>query len=429
MKFTRLDDWLRWQETLHPSAIDLGLDRVRRVWDKLGDRPAPCVITVGGTNGKGSCVAYLDAILRAAGYRVGCYTSPHLMRYNERITIDGQQVSDEDLVAVFQRVEDARGDISLTYFEFGTLAAFCLFAQRDLDVAVLEVGLGGRLDAVNIIDADAALVTTVDLDHAAWLGPDRESIGREKAGILRAGKPAVYGETDPPLSLLQVAEGLGVSLWIAGRDFRSNLDENGWSWQAGKTLRHALPLPALRGRHQIGNAAAVLAVLHLLSERLPVDQRALRAGLVAVSSAGRFQVLPGRPRVVLDVAHNPQAARVLAENLELMAPRGHLLAVFSALADKDIPAIVAPLKRMVKHWYLAPLEGPRALNAGELTQRLTSGGDKPDCSTAPSITEAFDAAMADAGPEDIIVAFGSFLVVGAMLNRLGEGLGSAKASC
>jgi len=420
MKLERLEDWLRWQQTLHPAHMELGLKRVGSVWARMGRRPAPCVITVGGTNGKGSCAAYLDAILRAAGYRVGRYTSPHLARYNERIVIQGRPVSDLTLIESFQRVEGARGDTRLTYFEYGTLAALDLFQRADLDVAVLEVGLGGRLDAVNLIDADVALVTNVDLDHAEWLGADRESIGREKAGILRRGRPAVYGESDPPDSVLAAAEALGTPLWVAGRDYDFQLVEGGWTWRAGEAVRRALPLPAMRGAHQLGNAAAALTVLHLLGDRLPVEQKALRSGLLAAAVPGRFQVLPGSPRVVLDVAHNPQAARVLADNLRRLAPAGRILAVFGALADKDVAGMVEPLAGLVDRWHLAPLEGPRALSVSQLRQRMSLSGDLGfSVLESASMREAYERALAEAKAGDTVIAFGSFLVVSVLLEHLG----------
>ena len=328
MKFTRLADWLRWQESLHPSAIDLGLERPRSVWTRLGSGRAPVVITVGGTNGKGSCVAFLEAILRHAGYRAGCYTSPHLVRYNERIAIDGEPVSDEVLMSAFQRVEETRGDTRLTYFEFGTLAALDIFARSRLDVAVLEVGLGGRLDAVNIIDADVSVITPVGVDHVEWLGTDRESVGREKAGIFRRGRPAVVADPDPPASVLNAADALDCPLWIAGRDYRFDAGPNDWTWHGPDVVRRGLPVPVMRGRHQLSNAAAAIAVLQRAAGRLPVDQRAIRTGLLNARVQGRFQVLEGKPSVVLDVAHNPDAAAVLADNLRHLPRPGRVLSVF-----------------------------------------------------------------------------------------------------
>ena len=418
MKFGHLHDWLTWQESLHPSKIELGLDRVREVYLRMGLALPAVVITVGGTNGKGSCVALLDAILRHAGYRVGSYTSPHLARYNERVCVDGRAVSDEALMTAFQQVEDARQGTLLTYFEFGTLAALAVFSATSPDVLVLEVGLGGRLDAVNILDADATLVTTVDLDHAAWLGDDRESIGREKAGIFRTGQVAVYGADDPPQSVLDAAKTLGALLWVSGRDYRYRLTPEGWDWESSEGARTGLPLPRLRGGHQVQNAAAVLAVLQRLKDRVPVDQRAVRAGLLSAHLAGRFDVRPGAPTLVLDVAHNPQAAHALADNLRRLPRQGRLLAVFGALADKDVEAVVRPLSGCVEHWYLGSIAGDRGLGADALVDR--AAGMLDGATRFGSVLEAFDAAVAAAAGKDIVVVFGSFMTAGAVLrDRLG----------
>lgn len=418
MRFTRLADWLRWQESLHPAAIELGLERVRKVWRRLDAVPAPIVITVGGTNGKGSCVAFLDAILRAAGYRVGRYTSPHLVRYNERVAVDGVEATDDDLIAAFQRVDEARRDTSLTYFEFGTLAAFDILSAAGLDVAVLEVGLGGRLDAVNVVDPDVSVITTVDIDHAEWLGGDREAIGTEKAGIFRRGRAAVCGIHDPPRSLLEVAAREDVSLWVAGRDYRFEVSVNEWCWRAGATVRRGLPLPGLRGPHQLRNASAAIAVLHRLAERLPVDQRSFRAGLLGARVAGRFQVMAGEPTLVLDVAHNPEAARALAENLSRLPTRGRILGVFGALADKDVGGMLLPLAAIVSQWYVGPVESLRALPGAALAARVTEVVPAGRVHTSENIVGAFERAVADAAEGDVVVAFGSFLVVGGVLERL-----------
>ncbi len=423
MKFGRLSDWLEWQETLHPSRIELGLDRVRRVHQRLGLNSTPVVIAVAGTNGKGSCVALFDAILRAAGYRVGCYTSPHISRYNERICIDGEPVDDKRLMAAFQCVEDARQDTELTYFEFGTLAAFEIFCRASLDVAVLEVGLGGRLDAVNVVDADLALVTTIGLDHTQWLGDDLESIGREKAGIFRRGVSAVYGAEDPPRSLLDAAEALDVPLWIPGRDYRYEVSVSGWQWHSHEGKRLGLPMPSLRGGHQLQNAAAVLAGLQRLGKSLPVDQRAIRSGLLSVRLPGRFDVRPGSPTLVLDVAHNPQAVCALAANLQRVERRGRLFAVFGALDDKDIQGMVAPLAASIDRWYLGRVEGQRGLDAWTLADR--AGKNLDTARKCDTIDDAFDAALEDADPDDLVVVFGSFLVVAAISAKIENGWAKA----
>lgn len=294
MRFATLDDWLGWQETLHPKAIDLRLERVRTVLQRLQpEPPAYTVITVGGTNGKGSCVAMLDSILRAAGYPVGAYSSPHLLRYNERIRINGVEADDAAICRAFARIDAVRSEISLTYFEFGTLAALELFREAGVDVAVLEVGLGGRLDAVNVLDADAALVVSIGIDHVDWLGADRDSIGYEKAGIYRAGRPAICADPDPPPRLLDFAQSLGASLRRVGRDYHFSQQENSWRWQSDTAQFNDLPLPALAGVHQIGNAAAALAILDSLRDRLLVTAEAIRAGLTQTQLPGRFQIIPG----------------------------------------------------------------------------------------------------------------------------------------
>jgi dihydrofolate synthase / folylpolyglutamate synthase len=427
-RFQSLPEWLAWQERLHPVGIDLGLERVGAVWRRMGCPPwhGP-VITVAGTNGKGSCVALLDAILRAAGYATGCYTSPHLRRYNERIRIAGAEVGDVDLCATFARVDAARGDISLTYFEFGTLAALDLFAATRLDVILLEVGLGGRLDAVNLVDPDLALIATVDVDHTDWLGPDRATIAREKAGILRPGRPAIYAARDLPESLREQARRLAAPLYRLGADFDHHAREVGWDWSGAGQCRIGLPLPALRGVHQLDNAAAVLMALTLLGEHLPVDQRAVREGLLGVRLPGRFQVFPGPVGTVVDVAHNPQAARSLAANLEHLAPGGRIHAVFACLRDKDASGIVAGVAPQVSSWHLAQLPGERARPVAELARltRDTAGTDQ--VATYACVADAWRGACQRARTGDWVLACGSFLVAGAVLGLLaGDASGSPR---
>ncbi len=424
-RFTTLDDWLRWQETLHPNKIDLGLERVRAVWRRLhAAAPSFVVITVGGTNGKGSCVAMLEAILSAAGYRAGAYTSPHLLRYNERVRVAGEAVSDADLCAAFARVDAARGDISLTYFEFGTLAALDIFYRAGLDVAVLEVGMGGRLDAVNILDADVALLTGVDIDHAAWLGPDRESIGVEKAGIFRAGRPAVYGDDDPPQSVLEQARVLGTGLQVSGRDYHAAADTAGWRWEGGDgQTRYALPYPRLRGAYQRKNAAAVVTALAALAARLPVDQQALRLGLMTADLPGRFHILDSHALRICDVAHNPQAARTLAANLATLPPaRTH--AVLAMLADKDHAAVARAMSGAVHHWHVAGLEGERGTAASQLADALRAAG-AADLSDYTEVAAALAGAQAAAQAGERIVVFGSFYTVAAALTPAGRALWGA----
>jgi dihydrofolate synthase/folylpolyglutamate synthase len=416
MRYDTLDEWLVWQETLHPKAIDLGLARVRRVYQALA-LPAggPLTFTVGGTNGKGSSVAMLDAILRAQGYRVGTYTSPHLLRYNERIRIDGECVDDTRICRSFDRVDRARGDTSLSFFEFGTLAALDIFAEADLDTRVLEVGMGGRLDAVNLIDADAAMIASIDLDHQEWLGDTRAAIAREKAGIFRAGRPAVVGDPDPPPALLDYAVNQGIALALQGRDFRYEKTASGWNWYgAGGSMRD-LPMPAIRGEHQLLNAAAVLQMLGAVRDRLPVSESAIRQGLATVQLDGRFQLIPGRPPVLLDVAHNPQSARGLANYLRNTFPDRRIHAVFAIMRDKDIAAVVAPMAPCVDRWYLAPLKMARAATDDELRGVLAQYAREPVGSGYADAREAFAAARSNAHNDDLVVVFGSFFLVSEFL--------------
>ncbi len=411
MRFQTLNDWLHWQESLHPSEIELGLERVRAVLEHMDlANPDFTVVTVAGTNGKGSSVAMLESILLAAGYRVGSYTSPHLLRYNERVRVQGEPVADGELCDSFARIDAARGDISLTYFEFGTLAAIDCLQRRGVEIAVLEVGLGGRLDAVNVLDADVALITPVDVDHVAWLGNDREAIGLEKAGIMRAGRPVVVSDPQPPRSVLARAGELGAPLALVGRDYHYQAQGDQWRWVAAEQRRNALPLPALRGDFQLANAAGVLMVLARLGEQFPVSQQAVRSGLLAVQLPGRFQVLPGRPVQILDVAHNPHSARALAQNLARQPCPGRTRAVLGMLDDKDIVATVASLNTLVDDWYLASLDVPRGASAARLREAL---GDVGQC--FDNVASARAAALAAADDGDRIVIFGSFHTVAAAL--------------
>ncbi|HLI17420.1 MAG TPA: bifunctional tetrahydrofolate synthase/dihydrofolate synthase [Rhodanobacteraceae bacterium] len=433
-----LAEWLDYQQTIHARGIDMGLDRVREAWQRMGAaRPAPVVITVGGTNGKGSTIAFLEAMLRAGGMRVGTYTSPHILRYNERVRIDGKEVEDSVLVDAFERVEAARGTTTLTYFEFGTLAAFDIFARAGLQVALLEVGLGGRLDAVNIVDADCAVVVTVDLDHMEYLGPDRESIGREKAGIFRQGRPAIIGETRPPQSVLDHAVAIGACVEVLGRDF-------GWTPEVGMlTWWHRDPAQAryvapaegaadivlrgelvLEGAFQYHNAATAIAALHALDKRVSWQAHAIEQTGNAISAEpllpGRLQQLGERPDLVVDVGHNPQAARELARWLDRHPVAGETRAVFGALADKDIEGVVAALGGRIDNWYLAGLndESPRGETIERLAARLRSTLPAAACSEHRDVPAALAAARVEASPEDRIIAFGSFHVVAPVLREV-----------
>ena len=412
MRFRTLDAWLAWQETLHPRAIDLGLERVALVARRLGlDRPSCTTVTVAGTNGKGSSVAMLASVLGAAGLRVGAYTSPHLRRYNERIRIDGAEIEDRALVAAFERIDQARGETTLSYFEFGTLAALLLFAEAGLDLQLLEVGLGGRLDAVNVVDADVALVTRVDLDHCDWLGHDREAIGREKAGIFRAGRPAIVSDPQPPDSLAAVAAELGADLRLRGRDFDiARIGRDGrWDWVGRERRFEDLPAPALAGAHQYDNAAGVLAALEALPGDRPPGAGAVAAGLASVRLAGRLQARPGRVPVLLDVAHNPDACVRLARHLAARPVRGRTLAVLGVLADKDLAGMLAPLRDQVDAWYAAATPGPRGLSAEALAARLRAEGIDPAGQGAVAALVA--ELQRTAGPDDRILVLGSFLTV------------------
>lgn len=412
-----LDEWLAYQERVNVRSIELGLDRVRAVWQRMG-APAPArrVITVGGTNGKGSTVALLEAMLSAAGQRVGCYTSPHLLHYRERVRIDAADVDDGALIASFERIEAARGDIPLTYFEFGTLAGLDLFARADVDVAVLEVGLGGRLDAVNIVDADVAIVTTVDLDHMDWLGPDRDSIGVEKAGIARKGRPAIVGELDPPAGLLEALQGIGAAVQRAGVDFTvERLAEGRWRWRHRDGTELTLPDPALAAPVQYANAAAAIAALHALDANANLGAAA-SAGLRSAHVAARLQSLGGDPALVVDVGHNPQAARALAEWLDAQ-PGGRVHAVYGALSDKDVVGVIRALGARVDHWHLAGLDHdtPRGLPAQVLAEQLALALPLARYDAHDTVGAALAAARSAALPGECVLAFGSFFVAAAVL--------------
>ncbi len=412
-----LAQWLLYLEQLHPQPIAMGLERVSRVANSLGIEPTFPVITVGGTNGKGSCCAMLEAVLLHAGYRVGCYTSPHLLRYNERVRVGGHEADDDVLCRAFARIEAARGETSLTYFEFGTLAAILAFLEAEVDAAILEVGLGGRLDAVNIFDADCALVASVDLDHQDYLGDTRELIGGEKAGIFRAGRMAVCGDAEPPASLVGHARAIGAELMIIDRDFGYVAEAHQWRYWGPGGKRNGLPHPALRGVFQLGNAAACLTALDSLRERLPVTAQDVRGGLLRAEVAGRFQVLPGRPLVILDVAHNPHAARALALNLGGLPVAGETIAVFAMLKDKDIGGVVGAVKECVTRWLVADAEGARGASADHVEAELARAGVAVPIEKFSDVASAWRAACDLVADNDKIVVFGSFLTVTAVMRE------------
>lgn len=412
MHFDTLQGWLNWQESLHPLTIDLGLERAARVFKSLNPEAVkPPTITVAGTNGKGSCVAYLDTIYRAQGYRVGAYTSPHILKYNERIKIDGKPVTDEVICAAFARIEAIRNGTSLSYFEFGTLAALDIFWRAGVDVQLLEVGLGGRLDAVNIIDPDVALISSICIDHVEWLGGTREAIGGEKAGIFRANIPAVVGDLDPPQSLLATARDQQARLFCLGKDFNYQKQASRWQWSNGNRKIDNLPAPALKGEHQYRNASSVILATQLLSETLPVREDAIRQGLQNVKLPGRFQLIEDNIPVLLDVGHNPQAVRTLVEYLNEYFPNNRVHAIFSMMKDKDIAGVIDIMKPVINQWFFAPLSNPRAVS--ELSMReIFSQKSLTNVSFGYSgFAEAFSAAKNQSQQGDLLLVFGSFFLV------------------
>ncbi|MGI9024724.1 MAG: bifunctional tetrahydrofolate synthase/dihydrofolate synthase [Burkholderiaceae bacterium] len=461
MSSRTLDEWLLAVEALHPRDIEMGLDRSREVADRLGLGThlgtSATIITVGGTNGKGSTCAMLESILLAAGFRVGLYIKPHFLRFNERARIDGVDASDADLIEQFEAVEAARvlgaalgaaqdpadaaaiePAIELTYYEFTTLAILNLFSKKALDVVILEVGLGGRLDTVNLIDADCSVVTGIAIDHVEYLGATREAIAFEKAGIFRRGRPAICADPEPPASLIEHAGRIGADLWLIGRDFNYSGDRQQWNFAARGQRRSSLAYPALRGANQMLNASGALAALSALRDRLPVSQQAVRTGLMAVELTGRFQVLPGRPTVIYDVAHNPQAAASLAHNLDGMGYFPYTLAIFGAMRDKDIAGILATMTGRVDRWFMTGLPLGRAATAEHLaleletmksaTVKAGSGGrseeqedERAEILTFTSPAEAWSAARESAGPDDRIVAFGSFHTVAGVMKARDAG--------
>lgn len=439
-----LQDWLSYIESIHAKAIDMSLDRVERVRDRLGLNAGQAVVyTVAGTNGKGSTCAMLECILVQAGYKTGFYTSPHILNFNERARLQGESASDVDLVEMFALVEAARKaedePISLTYFEFTTLAILKLFQSKNLDAWVLEVGMGGRLDAVNVIDTDCAILTSVDLDHQAFLGNTREAIGHEKAGVFRAGRPAIVSDPSPPVTVLEHAQAIGADLWLFGRDFNYSGDKQQWAYGGRNVRRGALAYPALRGANQLLNASAVLAALEATRERLPVPAQSIRQGFLLVDWPGRFQVLPGQPTIILDVGHNPHAAAHLRESLDSMGFFPYTHCIFGMLADKDAGGVVAQLKDKVDHWHCVTLEGDRGRSADSLIeviqgQGLTAGAfdwegnakaklnggipkQVPEQSLQKysSVAQAYDTVTQAAAANDRILVFGSFVLIAEVL--------------
>ena len=422
LRFNRLEKWLEWQETLHFTAIELGLERCRRVANNMGLlKPSYNVISVAGTNGKGSSITMLDQILRNANYKVGRYTSPHLLKYNERICIDGKEVTDTELCESFDRIDRARGDISLTYFEFGTLAALDLFRQHNVELAILEVGLGGRLDAVNVLDADIALITSIDIDHQQWLGDNRESIAREKAGIFRNKALAICSDPNPPQSLLDCAEALGTPLLVSGRDYSSSINDDTWAWSSRESSLENLPRPMQYCDFQLQNAAGVLMVLDKIQHEYPVSIENIKQGLNSFRLNGRMQIIPGEVAKILDVAHNRESIKVLVENLRKMPCLGQTHLLVGMLKDKDHLEVFRVLKKVADSWNIVTLSQQRGCDAKTLLSDLNVLGIDDNVSEFESVEEALDKLKKTSVSGDRIVITGSFLTVGAALRHLTGG--------
>ena len=430
MRFSSLNEWLDWQEVLHPSTIELGLERVTKVFKRLHSTlPSIPVITVAGTNGKGSSVALLESIYQNAGYQTGVYTSPHLLRYNERIHLNGEDVEDEVICEAFERIDQARlennEEISLTYFEFGSLAALDIYYRAKPDVIILEVGLGGRLDVVNIIDADIALITSIGIDHTSWLGNDRETIAVEKAGIMRKDRPVIFSSPDMPKSIKRVADEKGAILYRRGQDFdwekafAASGTPPSWNWKSyhsrsSKKQRTALPMPNIRGRHQIDNAAGVLMAIECLADKLPVNQQQVKAGLLSVSMLGRFQCLTtdsSKILHILDVAHNEDSIACLAELLDEFSCDGKTLAVLGMLEDKEHAKALGRIFPQISRWFTADLEVTRGMNGADLASVVKKLDSQVVVSDFPNVAEAIKAADLAANSEDRVVIFGSFYTV------------------
>lgn len=418
MHFDSLKGWLDWQESLHPLAIDLGLERAALVFHVLNpDCVKPPTITVAGTNGKGSCIAFLEAIYRAQGYRVGAYSSPHILKYNERIKINGLPVSDELICEAFTRIESVRGNTSLSYFEFGTLAALDIFRRSSLDVQLLEVGLGGRLDAVNIVDPNVSLIASIGIDHVDWLGSTREAIALEKAGIFRAETPAIIGDCDPPKSLLQSALDKDARLYCLGKDFGFKKHSTNWDWLAGDRHICQLPEPGLKGEHQYRNASSAILAVELLAKSLPVSDRSIRIGLQNSHLLGRFQLINDRIPVLLDVGHNPEAVKTLVDYLKMTFPGKRIHAIFSMMKDKDIASVLEIMNPVVYDWFFAPLANPRAATEPFMRKIFSQSPVTRVSFGFTGFAEAFNKAQSQSTENDLLLVFGSFFLVSDCLNE------------
>ncbi len=419
MRFNHLSEWLEWQETLHSQKIELGLERIEEVARAMGlSAPKYKTIVVAGTNGKGSTVSILESIYHQAGYRVGAYTSPHLLRYNERIRVKQQNIDDDSLCNAFHKVDKARGDTSLSYFEFGTLAAMQIFSESDLDVAIYEVGLGGRLDAVNILDGDVAIVTSIGIDHVQWLGSTRESIGFEKAGVFRKNRPAICGDDNPPNTLVEYAESLAAELLLINKDFSYQIkNDDSWSFSYENLHWEGLPKPGLYGEKQIGNAATALVAIHHIDEKLPITREYVDQGLSNISLPGRFQRIDGPCEIILDVAHNLDSASVLVDNLRKLKPATKTFAVFAVLADKDVCGIVECVGGEIDEWHISQLDSDRALDKESLEKQLDNCCHDCVIYSHSSISQAYKSALKSVDESMRIVVFGSFLTVAEVLSE------------
>ncbi len=415
---TNLAAWLDYIEALHPKSIAMGLDRVNEVKQRLNLNPEFPILIVAGTNGKGSTCAMLEHIYHAAGYRVGTYSSPHLLRYNERVRLNSQEVSDEDLKAAFVAVEHARQDTELTYFEYGTLAAVWHFMQKQVDVAILEVGLGGRLDAVNVFEPNCTVVTSIDLDHMEFLGNTRECIGAEKSGIFRTGIPAICGDENPPHSIVEYANKIGAPLKLIGQDFKVEPDASLWTYRSSQLSIEHMPMPALIGDFQLNNAACVLTAIQSLQDLLPVQIKAIETGLKTVKLAGRFQSWSKNPDIILDVAHNPHAAKSLAINLKQTHQQGKTIAVFAMLADKDITGVIQALSGEIDAWYVATIDNVRGASASSLSKIIIDTLPSAEVKIFNQVVDAFHQACIDANENDRIITLGSFFTVAEVMQDL-----------
>jgi dihydrofolate synthase/folylpolyglutamate synthase len=421
--FDTLAGWLAWQENSHPLTIDLGLERVAKVFSALKIHQQPITITVGGTNGKGSCIAYLESIFRKQGYRVGAYTSPHILRYNERIKVNGKPVEDKLICAAFEAIEGVRKDVSLSYFEFGTLAALKIFSESNLDIQLLEVGLGGRLDAVNIVEPDITIISSIGIDHIAWLGETRELIGYEKAGIFRKDRPAIVGDPLPPYTLMQTANEIGAPFFTINKDFGYRKLKTDWSWFSDHECIANLPEPALKGEHQFRNASSVIMAIRQLKDQLPVSVEAIREGIKTVNLPGRFQHIDGTIPVLLDVGHNPEAVRTLVEYLTQHFPDRRIHAIFSMMKDKDIVSVLKIMRPVIHHWFFAPLTNLRAASENLMRTVFSQVAIDNVSFGYDCFTDAYTSAKQRAEKGDLILVFGSFFLVSeylAAFQKVGE---------